>query len=115
MQFTVLELNWINTELNNDTIVFLELLYSWICLIFDEVCVTDSVIFLFNTVKLLWNSLYCINIKVNQTWNDSELLNDSPVLTPSADRGLCVLLKGTFPAVDPFLRPSSCGLERRRQ
>ncbi len=51
-------LNWL--ELNNDTIVFLELLYNilQICLKFDEVCITDSVIFLFITVKLLWNNLY---------------------------------------------------------
>ncbi len=40
-------------ELNNETIVFLEVLYTkiWIRLIFDKVCIIDSVIFLFVTIN----------------------------------------------------------------
>ncbi len=56
-------MNWINTELtyeNNDTIVFVELLYSRICAIFDEVFIINSAILLF----ILWNyfETICINI-----------------------------------------------------
>lgn len=41
-------------QLNNDTIVFLELLYSiiWICLICNEVCIIDSFLLQFITVKM---------------------------------------------------------------
>ncbi len=38
----------------------------WICLILDEVCFTESVIFLFITVKLLLNYLYCIKHYINK-------------------------------------------------
>ncbi len=50
-------LNQLANELNNGTIAFVELLYRrmWI---FDEVCIIDSVIFMFITVKMLWNNLY---------------------------------------------------------
>ncbi len=45
---------------NIDTILFLELLYSriWICLIFEEVCINNSVISLFITLKLIWNNMH---------------------------------------------------------
>ncbi len=45
---------------NIDTILFLELLYSriWICLIFEEVYINDSVISLFITLKLIWNNMH---------------------------------------------------------
>ncbi len=48
---------------NTDTVLFLELLYSRIiiCLIFEEVCINDSIISLFITLKLLLNSMHCIN------------------------------------------------------
>ncbi len=34
----------------------------WISLIFEEVCIIDSVIFLFFNVKLLCSSLYCVKL-----------------------------------------------------
>ncbi len=53
-------LNWL--ELSNDTIVFIEMLCSNIlfCLIFDEVCIFNSVTLLFITMKLLSNNMYCM-------------------------------------------------------
>ncbi len=57
-------LNWINTELiyeKNDSIVFVELLYSRICLIVDEVkFIINSSILLF----ILWNYFETICITV---------------------------------------------------
>ncbi len=54
MNFTVIELDWL--ELNNDTCCLITAVFEF--LIFDQVCILDSVIFLFIIVKLLWNNLY---------------------------------------------------------
>lgn len=58
---TVIDLNWINTELNSDKIIFLMLLYCWKCFIIDQFCKINTVIFLFITVKLQ-SVLYKANI-----------------------------------------------------
>ncbi len=60
---TELTLYWL--ELNNEIIVLLKLLYSLICIMFDEVYVIDS-IFLFITQNPLWNNLYHINRYINK-------------------------------------------------
>ncbi len=57
--------NQLANELNKDTTVFVELLYNRIW-IFDEDCIIDSVIFMFITLKMLWNNLYCTKSYTNK-------------------------------------------------